>query len=322
MKLKLPLRLAAIVIVWLAAAPGSFPAQQSRAEHCRLISAQNLQPKYPKLVFDYINLDSSSDVSDNAWQSVVTSIRQTDLQADPGWADELQQAGVVYRLMDQGYVRATATVEVSNIESDPTQVHVGLTIHIEAGPQYTVSSIAFRSSDPNIALFLGDAQLRDLVPLQSGDTFSSSKLRLAFDQLRKAYDAEGYIDFVPSPEMKFDNANHQIALVLDLQQGKQYRIGTITIRDLSPSLENELRSLLLTGNAFDPQLIDDFYESRESELPADAAPEGIEISKDIREGIVDLVFDLGSCAQVPPDTVPPPHMAGAVLRKKVDPVPN
>jgi len=297
---------AVLCFAWLAATAWNLPAQESpRAQHCKLINAS--QPQYSKLVFDYIRLDPSSDISNDVWQSIVTSIKQRDLEAYPGWVDDLQQAGVVYRLQDQGYIHAKATVGASNITGDPAQQHVGLTVHVEAGAQYKVLSVAFRLTDPSDALLLSEAELRSLVPVQDGEPFSSSKLRLAFNQLRKIYSAQGYVDFVPTPDMQFDNTNHQIALVIELDQGKQYEIGNITVRGLSPALENELRSKLRPGDVMDSQLIDDFYDSHQSVLPSDATPADLEMEKNVRAGIVDLVFDFRSCAQVPPDAPTSPN---------------
>lgn len=324
MESKLSLRSAVILIAWLAVIACSLPAQESgRAAYCKLVSAP--QPQYPKLVFDYIRLDPSSDVSNDVWQSIVTSIKQRDLDAHPGWIEEMQQAGVVFALLNQGYVRPKATVAASNISSDSTHQHVGLAVHIETGPQYRVSSISFRSSDPAVPLFLRDAELRSLVPLEDGEAFSSSELRLAFNRLRKTYEAQGYVDFVPSPDMKFDNVNHQIAIVLELDQGKQYRLGTITVRGLSPPLENELWQDLWMGNAFDSQLIDNFYDAHRSELSADAASPDVERHKDLAAGTIDLVFDFRICAQVQPEQPSdsqPARSARQVLRKKVDPAAN
>jgi hypothetical protein len=316
MKSRSALPLAVICFAWLAATAWAVPAQESpRAQHCKLINAP--QEQFPELVFDDIRLDPSSDLPSYVWQSIVTSIKQTDLEAYPGWVDELQEAAVVNRLQDQGYLRATATVEASNISSDSTHQHVGLTVHIEAGPLFKVSSITFRSTDPSDVLFLSEAELRSLVPLQDGEPFSSSKLELAFDQLRKAYVAQGYVDFVPSPEMRFDNTNHQIAIVLELDQGRQYRIGAITVRGLSPPLENELREKLQSGDVLDSQLINDFYDAHRSALPEDASVADVEMHKDIRAGTVDLVFDFRSCAQIPPDAPTAPNTTAPKLVRQL-----
>jgi hypothetical protein len=269
------------------------------------------------LVFDYIRLDPSSDISTDVWLSIVTSIKQRDWEAYPRWVDDLKEIDVVNTLQDRGYVHAEATVEASNIIGDPSQQHVGLTVQVEAGPQYKISSVAFRPADPHDALLLSDAELRSLVPVQDGEPFSSSKLKLAFEQLRKAYVAEGYVDFVPSPIMKFDNANHQIALILELDQGTQYEIGNITVRGLGPALESELRLKLRSGDVMDPQLIDDFYDSHQSVLPADATPADIEMDKNVRAKIVDLVFDFRSCAQLPPDAPTSPNATAPKLVRQL-----
>lgn len=306
---------------WLAATVCSLPAQESRKiERCNRISAP--QQHFPQLVFDDIRLDPSSDVPTDVWQSVLTSIRQTDLEAHPGWAEELQQAGVVGTLLDQGYIRATAKVEASDINSDSTQQQVSLAVHIDAGPQYKLSSITFQSSDPSGLLFFSEAELRSLVPLQEGEPLSASRLRLGFSQLRDAYAAQGYADFVPTPEMQFDNANHQIALVLLLDQGRPSRIGTITVRGFSPALESELRQSLRPGDPLNYQLIDDFYKSHQSVLPTDARPEDVEIDKHFTDGVADIVLDFRSCAQLQleqPAGPPPEPTTGTVLRKKTEP---
>ena len=92
--------------------------------------------------------------------------------------------------------------------------------------------------------------------------------------------------------------NQQIALVLSLQEGFQWRVGNIEIVGLTPAVESELRSKIKTGDILNSQRIDDFYHGHKSELPGEVRPEDTQFHFNVKERTAGALFDFRSCSQV------------------------
>ena len=101
-----------------------------------------------------------------------------------------------------------------------------------------------------------------------------------------------------SPDTEIDEMRQQIALVMSLQEGTQFRLGNIEIVGLDSALENELRSKMRPGDVLNFQLIVDFYQEHKAELPEEALPGDTEFHTNIKERIADASFDFRSCAQL------------------------
>jgi hypothetical protein len=96
--------------------------------------------------------------------------------------------------------------------------------------------------------------------------------------------------------------HQQITLALSLQEGFQYRVGTIDIVGLNPALESKLRSKIKAGDILNSQLIDDFYQDYKSELPEEVVPSDSAFHTNVKDRTADLLFDFRSCSQLPPNT--------------------
>jgi len=92
--------------------------------------------------------------------------------------------------------------------------------------------------------------------------------------------------------------HQQIALVLSLQEGLQFRVGNIEIVGLDAALEKDLRSRIKSGDTVNFELIVDFYQEHKSELPEEVLPEDTVLQRDVIEHIADALFDFRSCSQL------------------------
>jgi len=139
-------------------------------------------------------------------------------------------------------------------------------------------------------------QLRSLFSIQSGEVFDVEKIREGLDNLRKVYGERGYINVTPVPETKPDDARAIIDLSIDIDEGPQFRIGTIAFSGTgtgdSGFQERILKSLRLKpGDVFDSRLLEVFFEENRSRLPAGSTLEDhVEIAQNARQGTVDLYF--------------------------------
>ena len=62
----------------------------------------------------------------------------------------------------------------------------------------------------------------------SGDAFDESRLREALEAMKKLYGALGYINFVPSPVLDFDEQKKVVNLTVNVDEGRRYFVHRIS----------------------------------------------------------------------------------------------
>jgi len=241
-------------------------------------------------------LDGTTDVAESVWKSVVSETKGEIFSGD-AWVDSMKEVSLRSRLRNQGYFKADVTAEGEIVSSSPAWEHVVVHARVRGGTRYTLSGVQFHS-------------------VYSDEHLAFSKVREGLEALRRYYGSHGYIDFVPAPEPEVDEMHQQIALVLSLQEGPQFRLGNIEIVGLDSALETGLRSKIMSGEILNYQLIADFYRDHKSELPETVLPEDIVFHRNVKERTADALFDFRRCSQfqnlgtsIPPV---PNHSASAI----------
>lgn len=293
------LTLLRIGLAGICSIPTSYPmfAQTSwKAEHCHLLATAS-DPQGPKVVVDDLVLDGTTDVAEAVWKRIVSETKAKTFVGD-AWVDELREVNLRDALQNQGYLKPETSAEAKVISSSPALEHVVVHARLRVGPRYTLSSIQFRNADSERHLAFSAEELRTLVPLHEGDFFSAEKVREAISALFKLYRSDGYIDFVATPKTEVDEMHQQIALVMSLDEGPQFRLGNIEILGLDSRLEKELRSKIRSGDVLNFQLIVDFYQEHKSELPEEVLPEDTQLHRNFKERTADALFDFRSCSQL------------------------
>jgi outer membrane protein assembly factor BamA len=59
--------------------------------------------------------------------------------------------------------------------------------------------------------------------LASGDIFSVTKMRQGLDQMHSAYVERRYLNFTSIPNTTIDDSHHIISVLIDCNEGKQFR---------------------------------------------------------------------------------------------------
>jgi len=267
-----------------------------KSEHCQRLATAS-DPQGLEVVVDDLVLDGTTDVAEPVWKEIVAETKAGTFFGDT-WLDQLREVNLLGGLENHGYLRVEASTEAKVISSSPALEHVVVYARLRGGPQYTLSGVQFRNLDSERHLAFSAEELRTLIPLHEGDLFSAEKVREAIAALTRHYDAHGYIDFVPEPKTEIDDVHQQVALVMSLQEGLQFRFGNIEIIGLGSTLEKELRSQIRTGDDLNFQLIVDFYRDHKSELPEEVLPQDTELRRNIKERTADALFDFRSCSQL------------------------
>jgi hypothetical protein len=246
----------------------------------------------PRIMIDAVRFDGPIHIPGSAKQELITELKQHDFDAYDDWLKEVQDVGIESVWRENGYFRSVVTAKAVFISSDSRGMHVSITAHVEEGLQYRLGTVQFRSSDPDVPLAFGVEELRKQIPMNEGDVFSASKIRASLDALRHLYGSNGYIDFVAEPLTDIDDSRQRISLIMELDQQKQFRLGKVEVSGLDPKMEFLFKSKLKTGDIFNSQAVEDFLKQNAAALPPDILPSDIAGRRDLRNGTIDLQFDV------------------------------
>jgi hypothetical protein len=137
---------------------------------------------------------------------------------------------------DHGYFLAKATSEVIPVKSNSGPPQVDLFVSVNEGHQYRLLDLGWK----NISRF-SEQQLVDLMPVHPGEIFSRSKIAKGLDEARKLYRSHGYINFTCIPNTVFDEAQHDVALEIEVDEGGAFHWGDLHVEGMS---EPDKRQLL------------------------------------------------------------------------------
>jgi outer membrane protein assembly factor BamA len=165
-------------------------------------------------------------------------------------------------------------------------------VHVDEGLQYRLSGIRFANADPERELAIPEEQLRKVIQIRDGEILNVDNVRRGVEALTKFYGTIGYVDFTAEPRLETDDAHRRISVLMRLSEQKQYTIAKVDVLSQDPELETELRSTIKAGNVYNHKLIEDFFTKHKSILPPDSSPmTSIKFERDVKTGIVNLVFD-------------------------------
>jgi outer membrane protein assembly factor BamA len=202
---------------------------------------------------------------------------------------------------DRGYFKVLITGETKILTATPVAQRIALGVHVDEGQRYNLKSIRFKN---NQAMSDVDV-LRRFFPISDGDIFSREKIVTGLENLRKAYGESGYINFTPVPDTQFDDERRLISLVIDVDEGKQFRVGDVRILGLD---ESDRRELLTTlphrGEIFSSKIWEKSLLKYAPKLPDcdcdGAVDHGAQSMRDVDEKteIVNLTYDFRTCSAI------------------------
>lgn len=276
-------------------------AQESSAmqEETRAQEPQSVPT--PTVVIASIQFAPATHISEFLRNRITWSIKSPQFHDDSNmdWLEELQDVGIRGMLQDSGYFKAKVKVDARLVDRNEQLNRYALMLHIDGGPQYRLGNVHFKPADPDKVLLAFSArELRQHVRMRRGDLFSVAKVRSSMEEITKLYATKGYIDVVPEPELLNDDDGGPIDLVMKIDEGKQYRFGKIEFLGLDEGSQNQLKPQLRQGDSFNKALVDELLKRNTSVLPADASWQDVHLTRNAKEGVVDVRFDFYSCPKV------------------------
>jgi outer membrane protein assembly factor BamA len=249
------------------------------------------EASYPKIRFDAVTFEGATHLPESIRAQITGRLDQTGFDNHSPWID-ISRETVMDALQQYGYLFAKVSAEARILSSDPTEELVSVTFRVTEGPQYRLGEIQFAN-----ARVFPPWYLRKQFALQDGDVFDLQKIREGIDALTWTYGSQGYINFTAAPDLQVDNSHQRISVLMELEEDKQYRVGSVEVLRLGREISGHpLKMKLKPGDVFNPKLIEDFYNENKSVLPPDVSPsEDTQMAQNPREGTVEIVFDVRDC---------------------------
>jgi outer membrane protein assembly factor BamA len=194
---------------------------------------------------------------------------------------------------DHGYFQVQVNGEATTLTSSLAGQRIALSVHVDEGLQYSLGRIGFKHNKA-----ISDVgALRDLFPIKDREIFSTEKIGAGLENLSKAYGELGYINFTSVPETKFDDEKKLIYLDIDINEGKQFYVGSVNLTGLDEATRQELlKDLPITqGQIFNSRLWELLLKLG-SRLPDCECADRQARSLNERAGIVNFTFDFRPCS--------------------------
>jgi len=193
---------------------------------------------------------------------------------------------------DRGYFKVLVTAETKALTSSPVSQRIAMSVHVDEGQRYNLKRIKFKN---NKAINRVDI-LRRLFPIADGEIFSREKVASGLENLRKAYDELGYINFTSVPDTQFDDENQLISLVIDVDEGKQFYIRSVDVLGLDEASRQEVLKDFPVGQIYNQRLFVLWVEKLYPILrfPSDDPWHTLK-RLDEKAGTVDITLDARPC---------------------------
>jgi hypothetical protein len=191
-------------------------------------------------------------------------------------------------LQRHGYLSAEVNVTAGHPMRVGDNYYVPMKAEVSAGPLYHVGMI---SADGGPLLHSRD--LSGYFDLQTGEVATP----YAFDRLESSimtvYFQAGYasVHFVDKPELDPEHATATYRL--QTVTGPQYRLRTVTVRNLSPAQEAEVRNLLslAPGDVYDQIAIDELHVKVQDSAVLKGLDYSFAPATDRNLNVIDLTLD-------------------------------
>lgn len=214
--------------------------------------------------------------------------------------EDADRVRIEYR--NKGYFKATTGEPETNVRNEggispftlrpSTGKRVDILIPVEEGERYKLGGINFtgNTSLPN------NKALRGVFAMKDGDFFNYTAFGKGLQALQKAYGQYGFINFVPNPVPRFDEAKKLVYFDIACDEGKKFYISRIEFTGNSLTRDKVIRREILVeeGQPYNSQLVDlsllrlnqlNYFENLKSE-------QDVETRQNADAGTVDLLVKL------------------------------
>ena len=216
----------------------------------------------PRVTIDTVTFQGAIHLPKPSTAQVAARFEHATFDRDSSWLEALQEA-VTDAWQQHGYFYAKVSAQTRVLSGDSTDQRVSVTVHVDDGVQYRLAEIRFTKAKE-----FPPAEMRKQFSLPNGDVFDIQRIREGMQALTRLYGTHGYIDFVASPEIQVDNAHQRISVIMEVQEGKQFRVGSVEVLGLDQKIvDSALKTGLKPGDLFNRNMVEEFFKENKAVLP-------------------------------------------------------
>jgi outer membrane protein assembly factor BamA len=174
----------------------------------------------------------------------------------------------IYR--ELGHLRASFGAPVAKPEKSAGCEGVDLTIPVTEGPLYLWSKADWSGNQ-----VLSVQELDGALGMKPGEAANGKKFDKGLHEVEEAYGNHGHIQAHTSPTPEFDDAGSKVTFKIAVNEGPQYRMGTVEFKGFS---SNDAATLtkkwaLKSGEVYDRSYITRFFRDEAREITTRIANE-------------------------------------------------
>ena len=162
----------------------------------------------------------------------------------------------IYR--ELGHLRATFGAPIAKPETKPGCEGVDLTIPVNEGARYSWAKAEWSGNQ-----VLSSKELDDALGMKAGEVANGKKFDTGLKEVQKAYGKSGHIQALMKPTPEFDDAATNVTFKIAVNEGPQYRMGTVEFKGFSAEDAATLgkKWALKSGEVYDQTYVSQFLRS-------------------------------------------------------------
>lgn len=174
----------------------------------------------------------------------------------------------IYR--ERGHLRASFGAPVAKPATNAGCEGVDLTIPVNEGPLYSWAKAEWSGNQ-----VLSAKELDDALGMKPGEVANGNKFDKGLSEVKKAYGKHGHIQTRINPAPEFEDATPKVTFKIAINEGSQYRMGTIEFKGFSSDDAATLskRWGLKSGEVYDQSYINRFFRDEAREITTRMANE-------------------------------------------------
>jgi outer membrane protein insertion porin family len=137
--------------------------------------------------------------------------------------------------LDAGYLEFN--IDSTQVSITPDKKHIYITINITEGPKYTVSQVKFAGPEK----ILPHAEMRKLVAVKAGDTFSRKALTESTKKIGDRLGDDGYAFANVNAIPEMNKAKHEVAFTFMVDPGQRVYVRNINVAGNTKTSDEVIR---------------------------------------------------------------------------------
>jgi outer membrane protein assembly factor BamA len=200
--------------------------------------------------------------------------------------------------LQQGLLRVKLGPPEVRLTGNPNQKlpeEIPVYIPVASGAMYHWKGVEWTGNS-----LLSTITLTSTMGMKPGDAANGMEIEAAWDRVREEYAHRGYLEAKVAPSAVYDDQAHTVSYAVIVEEGKQYKFGTMVLTGISATAERRLRGAwpIPAGESFDKTKYEEFLTNLEAhpekifgDLPVHYENVGHWVRTDPGMGVADILLD-------------------------------